>query len=92
MLPSDSGQAPKRGRTTSGETASALGCAAQRTRPTRSGTRFLPEASCPAGGELLNSWTRWGLAEVLALDATELDQWLVAVADLYPVPPRTKTS
>ena len=52
-LATSPGQAPKRGRTTSGETASALGCAAQRTRPTRSGTRFLPEASCPAGGELL---------------------------------------
>ena len=56
-LATSPGHAPKRGRTTSGETASALGCAAQRTRPTRSGTRFLPEASCPAGGELLrNSW------------------------------------
>ena len=54
-LATSPGQAPKRGRTTSGETASALGCAAQRTRPTRSGTRFLPEASCPAGGELLSS-------------------------------------
>ena len=85
-LATSPGHAPKRGRTTSGETASALGCAAQRTRPTRSGTRFLPEASCPAGGELLSCGPR-GRFTIGTMMPHEREESIPSCARCFPAFP-----